>query len=159
MMTGLTGICRNPECIGFNKELWMNPEWPIGDIESVMVSPVALANADLLAYLKRRQAAGVKYALIQMPNTGGVVRRGWRIQLYCQECRSLWDREVLNPLQPDGSTPDALGYRLDRYCEKCGEEMKTTREYLAESQALPCPNCGKDLEKRKWFVQDQLLRR
>jgi hypothetical protein len=157
-MTGLTCICKNKDCTAYRKELWLNPTWPLGLIDSVINSPLVQEHPDFKEQLIKRKAAGAKYALIQMPNKGVVEVVGYRFTLYCSDCCTVWEREVVEPQAKDGSEPQdgrSATDLLDRHCDKCNRQLPTTKDLMKEDAVVPCPICEEPLEKRAWYVQDE----
>jgi len=145
MLKGATYICSNKDCLAHNKELWLNPTWPIGRIEDVIASRKVQAEPSLLKNLQRRQAEGTKYALIQMPNDGVVKYCGVRFFLYCPKCHVIWQRDV--PAEAEDQPP--IPEDINKQCEKC----QSTLEISDKVTELPCPHCDQPMQRRDWFVQ------
>ena len=153
-MTGCTHICSNTKCIAIGKELWLNPAWPIGDIDEVLGSLKVSADPTLKKTVEKRKEEGRKYALVQVPNDGEVKVLGFRFFFYCVDCHVIWEEDVLFTFGP--VEPDELVDRTKGVCDKCQAKL-TCSDEINQHFTLPCPHCGMALNKKFWFTQKDNL--
>ena len=152
-MTGCTHICTNTKCIAIGKELWLNPAWPIGEIEVVIGSSKVANDPTLKKAMEKRKEEGRKYACIQVPNDGEVPVVGFRFYFYCPDCHIIWEEDITftnGPMEPDELVP------LSKTCDKCQAKL-TNSDEINLNYNIPCPHCGMALNKRFWYTQKDNL--
>jgi len=168
-LTGVKFVCKNKGCKAFKKELWLNPTWPIGNLDDVLASAPLQRCPDLRDHLILDKEDGRKYALIQLPNRWkegelekGVEIVGYRFFLYCPDDKIIWQEDVTfdqlaheGPEAPQESYPPmALYPYLKGVCQRCNKTLSISDIFIKEKdRPLNCPHCDQEMEKSTWYAQ------
>jgi hypothetical protein len=145
-VTGCDFLCENPTCDGFGCKITIHGSWPIGDITSVIK---AETDGDRLNALFSRQGQGRTHALLIMPAMANIEPSGIRIQLYCSECKVIWDKDFTGL----DFKEEAERYLTDeeKICEQCEGEVVAFRE--AMDDPIKCPMCEMAMNPVSWMTK------
>jgi len=144
---GCTFICKNEKCKCFETGFSMTGLWPLGDLN------ILIEKADDKEYkeqLKRKQAAGIKYAKINFPNTLEIPTVGYSIEKFCKECKRIQTCDIKNYDDETPETCDICNKPYITFQEACGKE-----DDEGNLNGLECPFCGEKMFQERWYVNEK----
>jgi len=88
-----------------------------------------------------------------MPNKDNIPVLGYRIQKWCDTCKSLqlFDAIITSPDQTKEETINEANISCN--CSACNSQLKTFTEVLDEG--MNCLSCKKPLKMEKWFTNEK----
>ena len=153
MPAGCEFVCKNNKCDCYEAGFVINGAWPIADIDQVLLCSALRENKTFKKELEEHKATGRKYACIVYPNYDSLVPVGYRIQLWCDDCKCVWEYDVM--IDEDGSTVEELLEKDDtipEFCPKCTNILLDFDKVLEDN--IGCPSCQTTLQQHRWFSKE-----
>ena len=148
MPAGCEFICKNQDCKQFNTGFSLTAPWPVGQIELVINSAPVKKVSDLRERLIAQKNDGIKYALIQFPNTDNIEILGHRINLWSKKANKIFQYEIDLIGKPLSDT-----VVIPKICPDTGGELLSFNEIV--EQGIICPFCSVKLYQNRWFTNEE----
>lgn len=150
MPAGCDFICRNKECKYNGSGFTITAPWPMANINLVINSIELRDNQDFRDHLIKLKKEGKKLACIVYPNLGKIRPTHYRIQMWSEEAKCVWDFTI--PYVK--ITEDELKKHpeIPSSCPKTGGDLSTFNDVI--EHGILCPSCGERLEQGRWFAKE-----
>ena len=142
---GCQFYCGNKECAAFNTGFNINGSWPLGKIDDVIRVLIEERSNDenldmqkIINSLEKRKANGVELAAVPLPNISNIEIVGKRVQLWCDNCTTVWDSDA------DDS---------EKTCARCDGELRDFNSLI--NDGIKCPHCTEDLKQERYYSREQ----
>lgn len=155
MPAGCSFICDNSNCPQYQNGFTINAPWPMAKIELVIsnLSKTLMfkpANKEILDAIINYKNNGRKYACIIYPNSNGLQKVAYLIQLWSPEAKTIWEYDIETdgkPLEEVLKSPE-----LPDKCPKTGCKLMTFNDVTKDG--INCPHCGEKLKQSRWFTNE-----
>lgn len=157
MPAGCEFICKNKECQDNDKGFVITAPWPLAKIELVITSLTKWSSTKpnlklVLEKIIEFKNEGRKFACITFPDPDRLPIEAYRINLWSQEARSIWQYDVeIN----DSESLEEILINTDiipEICPKTGCKLQNFVEVSKEG--INCPSCGEKLHQSRWFTNE-----
>lgn len=152
MPAGCEFTCMNEDCEHYKAGFVLTGSWPLGRIELVIEDPKVKENAAFREELLQRKKDGFKYVCITYPNNAEIPCEGYRVQLWCDSCKCIWNHDVMLESKDDTLEKALQRGTLPTSCNKCNSELKDFQTVI--DGGIPCPHCGVDLQQNRWISKE-----
>lgn len=150
MPAGCDLVCCNPLCKHEGKFIAITSPWPMGYIGNVIQSLNDSEDSFLIQNLKEKEAKGIKYACLSLPNKKNIEVVAYRIcfwhptkNLVCEYNLELNNRTKEDALN-DPNIPTS--------CPETGVKLVSFDEVLEKD--IKCPFCNENMKKIRWFSNE-----
>lgn len=147
MPAGCEFICKNEMCNAFNSGFSISAPWPMAKIKMIINSSAVKEKEKFKNKLIELKESGREYALIQYPNIDKIQPEKYRIQMWSEEAKCVFDFQV----EVD-EISDAKIYEKINICPLTNTKMKTFNEVCSEG--IKCPHCNNLLFQSRWFTNE-----
>ena len=153
-ISGSDLTCNNKDCKYYKKGLVITATWPLGEID--LVIETGKENKDYYEGMLKLKEQGRKYACLNLPNKNNIPILGYRIQLWCDKCKSirLFDALIKNPNETQEET--IKNANISTLCPVCNTRLKSFSEITSEKgEGISCLSCGKKMKTNVWFCNEK----
>lgn len=149
MPAGCEFICENNACEYCKTGFSITAPWPMANISIVINSLKNKEHQKLKQELIKLKSSGKKLALITLPNIYNVTPEFYRVQMWSDKEKCVWDFPV--KYSKDASEQD-LYSSVPTICEKTGDKLLSFTEVV--EQGINCPKCGEKLAQSRWYTNE-----
>lgn len=150
MPAGCDFKCKNKNCDYFDTGFSFTGPWPMGRIDEIIKSEQVQKIPELVGKLKQLKEIGRDHICITFPNVDNIETTYYRVQLWNQQEKCLWQYDILKDIDLENSLSNA---NLPKECPKTGEEMISYQTAIRDG--IDCPSCGVKLTQNRWFTQEK----
>lgn len=130
----------------------MTAPWPMGRIDQIVanIKPFLPNQTEYREQLQKWRSEGRKTACLILPNVSEVEVCGYRINMWDDQKKCVWNYEV--ELKEGETLEEVIAREVPQTTED-GVTLKSFSEVLTEK--LPCPHCGVEMEQSRWFSNNE----
>jgi hypothetical protein len=165
MAAGCDFTCDNEKCLHYKKGIVVNGPWPLGDINKIISAKNVKLNKEFQKGLIELRNSGRKYSCIIYPNVNKIDVVGYRINLWCQDCKYLGQYDIMiEPYGQDTKTSEEIEDIVkkmideskinDNVCPTCKKKMKTFSQLMEQDSGIDCPYCKVKMTKNSFFSNE-----
>lgn len=153
MPAGCDFICKNETCDYFNTGFVMTSPWPMGKICLVISSEKVQKKEAILKKLIKQKDEGEKFACISLPNEEEIPIVAYRIQLWSEDAKCIWNYTVEATSQEEAlDLIENEKTDVPSVCPKTGCKLLDFSEIIKKN--ICCPSCGEELTQSRWFSNE-----
>lgn len=153
MPSGCEFTCKNKNCKGYNTGFVITAPWPMSKINSVINSSSLKFLETFRGHLSNLKDEGKKYACIQFPNVDNIPVQAYRIQLWSDDAKCIWEYEIKIDENDDVENIDFAKHpSLPELCPKTKCKLKNYFEVV--KSGIQCPLCNILLVQNRWFTKE-----
>lgn len=147
MPAGCEFICKNKDCVAFDTGFSISAPWPMAKIKIIINSSALKDKEKFKDKLIELKNSGREYALIQYPNIDKIQPEKYRIQMWSDEAKCIFDFQV-----EQNDIIDNNIYEKYNICPLTNTKMRTFNEVCIDG--IKCPHCKEKLTQSRWFTNE-----
>lgn len=148
MPAGCEFVCANDKCKYFKSGFTITAPWPMTDIDLVINSQALKGNQEHKKVLEEQKCNSKKYASIIMPNTENLPIKSYKLQLWSQEAKCIYEHYM----SVENYNNSAKYENIPDKCPKTGCKLLDFNGVL--EKGINCPMCGEKLVQYRFFTKD-----